>query len=55
MPINKEWHLKNRMPKNPSREQRLRWHIGHAKHCACRLPSEKLAREMADFLKEQNA
>lgn len=31
MKINKEWHLKNRMPKNPTSEQRIAWHIEHKK------------------------
>jgi len=34
--INKEWHLKHRMPKNPTEEQRLEWHRMHAIHCSCR-------------------
>jgi hypothetical protein len=34
--LNAEWHRKHRMPKNPTPEQRLRWHEGHAKACACR-------------------
>ncbi len=36
MKINKEWHLRNPMPKNPSVEQRIAWHIEHLKHCQCR-------------------
>jgi hypothetical protein len=34
--INKEWHLKNKMPKNPTLEERINWHIEHAKNCNCR-------------------
>ena len=34
--INKAWHLKHRMPDNPSLEQRIQWHIAHAKACGCR-------------------
>lgn len=34
--LNKEWHEKNRMPKNPTLEQRIAWHIEHQKHCDCR-------------------
>ncbi len=44
--INKAWHEKNRMPKNPSLEQRLQWHLEHAKHCSCREMPEKLKEEM---------
>ncbi len=35
MNINKEWHLKNKMPKNPTLEQRVEWHLEHLKHCRC--------------------
>jgi hypothetical protein len=47
MKINKEWHMKNKMPKNPSFEQRVKWHKEHNKHCKCRpgFP-EKLKQEM---------
>ena len=34
--INKEWHVANKMPKNATLEQRIKWHTGHAKHCQCR-------------------
>ena len=44
--INKEWHKKNRMPANPSLDQRMAWHIEHAKHCPCRPLPEKLAAEI---------
>jgi hypothetical protein len=46
MAINKEWHEKNKMPKNPSEEQRIKWHIAHAKNCSCRQPSAKLLGQM---------
>ena len=46
MKINKEWHLKNKMPKNPSFEQRVEWHLEHQKHCSCRPIEGKLAEEM---------
>lgn len=36
MKINKEWHLKNKMPKNPTLKQRIEWHTEHQKHCKCR-------------------
>jgi hypothetical protein len=36
MLINQEWHEKNRMPKNPAKEQRIKWHEGYAKNCQCR-------------------
>jgi len=43
MKINKEWHLKNRMPRNPKLEDRLKWHLAHSKNCECRkMPSHIL-------------
>lgn len=46
MKLNKEWHLAHRMPKNPTIDQRIEWHIAHAKHCACREMPEKLKEEI---------
>jgi len=40
--LNAEWHKANRMPKNPTVQQRIRWHKAHEKHCACRPIPEKL-------------
>ena len=34
--INAEWHEANRMPRNATLEQRVRWHLEHLEHCACR-------------------
>jgi len=34
--INAAWHHKHPMPKNPTKEQRIRWHVEHVKHCSCR-------------------
>jgi len=34
--INAEWHKKNKMPKNPTLEDKIKWHEGHSKNCACR-------------------
>jgi hypothetical protein len=44
--INKEWHIKHKMPKNPTLEQRIEWHLEHAKHCHCRKIEGKIAEEM---------
>ena len=46
MKINKEWHTKNRMPKNPSFEEKAHWHIEHQKNCKCRPIPEKFMKEM---------
>jgi len=42
MNINAEWHKANRMPQNPTLEERINWHIDHAKNCQCRPMPEKL-------------
>ena len=34
--MNRDWHAKNRMPKNAMIEQRVRWHEEHARICGCR-------------------
>jgi hypothetical protein len=52
--VNKEWHEKNKMPKNPSHEQKMNWHIDHSKNCSCYPISEKLQKEMDEFGKEEN-
>jgi hypothetical protein len=36
MKINKEWHLNNKIPKNPTTDQRVKWHLEHAINCQCR-------------------
>ncbi len=46
MSINKEWHLKNKMPRNPTFEQRVKWHLAHSKNCSCRPIDVKLVEEM---------
>lgn len=44
--INAEWHSKHRMPKNPSMDQRVKWHIEHARHCGCRPLRGKILEEV---------
>jgi hypothetical protein len=42
--INAEWHRKHPMPKNPTLDERIKWHKSHALHCACRpMPASLLA------------
>jgi nucleotide-binding universal stress UspA family protein len=47
MKLNREWHLSHPMPKNPTLEQRIQWHLEHLRNCSCRtdLPP-KLKAEM---------
>jgi hypothetical protein len=49
MTINADWHRKNKMPKNPSEEVRIKWHIEHLKFCPCRAPSPKLLGEIKEY------
>lgn len=46
MKINKDWHLAHRMPKNPTLEQRIAWHVEHSKHRTCRPLSGKILEEI---------
>jgi hypothetical protein len=34
--MNKDWHANNRMPKNATMEQRIRWQEEHARVYGCR-------------------
>jgi hypothetical protein len=33
---NARWHAAHRMSANPSLNERVKWHVAHARHCACR-------------------
>lgn len=46
MKTNKEWHLKHKMPKNPTLDDRIVWHLAHQQNCSCRKIGGKLAEEM---------
>jgi hypothetical protein len=46
MKINKEWHTKNGMPKNPTLDERVTWHVAHAKNCVCRPLEGKILEEI---------
>lgn len=47
--MNGAWHLRHVMPKNPTLEQRIVWHIAHAKHCACRPIPPKLQAQIRQY------
>lgn len=34
--INADWHRAHPMPKNPTMDQRVEWHLAHAGACGCR-------------------
>ena len=46
--INAEWHQANRMPKNPTLEQRLQWHLEHMRHCSCRELTPELRQQLEE-------
>ena len=41
--MNADWHERHPMPKHPTLEQRVSWHIDHQRHCACRPIPVRLA------------
>jgi hypothetical protein len=46
MTINATWHKANRMPKNPTADQRIHWHLEHTRECGCRPIPPKLRKEI---------
>jgi hypothetical protein len=44
---NKAWHEQNRMPKNPTMQQRIEWHLAHAKACGCREIPQSIQQALA--------
>ncbi|MER3374673.1 MAG: hypothetical protein RIM83_08570 [Allomuricauda sp.] len=46
MKLNKDWHTANKMPKNPTIDERIEWHLEHQKNCGCRDIPEKLKLEI---------
>jgi hypothetical protein len=43
--INAAWHKANPMPKNPTLDQRIAWHVAHTAACGCRELTPKLREE----------
>lgn len=46
MKMNAEWHVKNKMPKNPTLDERIEWHLAHAQNCTCRPLAGKILEEI---------
>jgi len=44
--VNKQWHETHKMPKHPTLQQRVDWHLEHAKNCGCRAIPGTVLREM---------
>jgi hypothetical protein len=45
--MNAAWHAANRLPTRSTLDQRIAWHLAHAKACGCREIPAKLRDEMA--------
>jgi len=49
MSINREWHQKNKMPKNSSEEVRAKWHKDHLLNCNCYPLTENIKKLIAKY------
>jgi hypothetical protein len=43
---NAEWHRKHRMPPRPTLDQRVKWHIEHARQCPCPPADDDIREEL---------
>ncbi len=34
--MNRDWHMLHKMPTPATEQQRLKWHLEHARNCSCR-------------------
>ncbi|HVY51395.1 MAG TPA: hypothetical protein VHA07_07510 [Devosia sp.] len=44
--INAAWHRAHPMPPKATLDQRIAWHVEHARHCGCRPIAGKIRDEM---------
>lgn len=44
--INRAWHQSNPMPKKATLDQRIQWHIEHARECHCLEIPESIQKEL---------
>jgi len=44
--VNKQWHEENRLAPGASFDERVRWHLEHAKACGCRPVPPKVLEEI---------
>ena len=47
MSLNAEWHRSHRMPERATLDERVKWHLMHAKACGCRQIPDTVLRELA--------
>jgi hypothetical protein len=45
MPLNREWHLRNPMPRPATTEDRVAWHLRHEDACGCRKMPDSIRKE----------
>jgi hypothetical protein len=45
--INATWHAKHRLPQGATLDQRVAWHIAHARWCGCRAVPPRIRAEIA--------
>lgn len=43
---NAEWHARHRLPENPRLDQRVKYHVEHARRCPCSLHDEDILPEL---------
>jgi hypothetical protein len=44
----REWHRRNKMPRNATFEERVAWYLGHLKHCDYRRIPAGFAAQMRE-------
>jgi hypothetical protein len=44
--LNAAWHKANRMPARASLDERVMWHVAHAKACSCRSLPASILKEL---------
>jgi hypothetical protein len=43
--MNREWHKQHKMPERATENERIEWHLEHARNCTCRpVPKGLLAK-----------
>jgi hypothetical protein len=43
---NTQWHAKHQLPTNPTLEQRVQWHLEHARRCPCPSQDEDILEDL---------
>ena len=46
--MNREWHEGHKMPEKATEQQRIEWHIEHAKACGCRPIPARLVGKLSE-------